>query len=247
MDSAVRRFFPFFWRPPEPTPEQLSRGHVWMLSGIEGASWPLQWAYRGLRDGGVDAAIRTFAWQMPFVSLANVVMHARNRRQAAELARGITAYRAQYPSAPVDLIGYSGGGGIAIMAAEALSGDVAVRNIILAQPAISRDYDLTEALHHVEGHVVNFHSRLDWFILGLGTLVLGTMDRRHSIAAGKGGFDLEQAVPEANLRAKVEQRPWDRTALRGAGHFGNHLSILRRKWNQQYVAPYLWHNASGGS
>lgn len=226
------------WNPPGPTARQTERGLVWMLPGIEGGPWSMHWAHAAFRDAGVESEIRIFDWKRPLATLDNLTDHEGNRRKAAQLAKRIAAYRWQHPGGAIDLVGYSGGGGLAIMVAEALPEDVRLRNVVLAQPALSPDYDLTAALSRIDGKLVNFYSPHDWLILGLGTRMFGTMDRREVASAGKETFDLRRAIRDPTLRAKVEQHCWELRMI-GDGHFGGHFGILSYWWNRRYVAPYL--------
>jgi pimeloyl-ACP methyl ester carboxylesterase len=221
-----------------PALQPAGHGLVWMLPGVEGGPWSMAWARAAFLDAGVKAEIRVFKWERPFGTLRNLTDYAGNRRKARQVAQGIAEYRHQHPEAAVDLVGYSGGGGLAIMVAEALPDGVYLRNVVLVQPALSPDYNLTPALARIDGKLVNFYSPYDWLILGLGTRVFGTMDRQEVASAGKERFDLARAVREPELRAKVEQRGWELRQLRD-GHFGDHFSILSYWWNRRHVAPYL--------
>ena len=141
-------------------------------------------------------------------------------------------------------MGYSGGGGLAVMVAEELPEGVRLRNVVLAQPALSPDYDLTRALQRIDGKLVHFHSPHDWLILGLGTRVFGTMDRTKTSASGKNGLDLARVVQDPRLRAKIEQVRWNAGML-GTGHWGGHTGILSYGWNKCCVAPYLLSESFG--
>lgn len=226
------------WQAPGPTAHQTERGLVWMLPGVEGGPWSLMWAHTALRDAGVEAEIRVFDWERPFGTLENLTDYEGNLERAGQIAGTIEEYRRAHPAAPIDMVGYSGGGGLAVMTAEALPQDVRLRNVVLVQPALSPDYDLVPALLRIDGKLVNFYSPHDWLILGLGTQVFGTMDRKEVASAGKERFDLEEAVRDPVLRERVEQRGWTSRMI-GSGHFGNHASILGYWWNKEYVAPYL--------
>lgn len=206
-----------------------------MFPGINGREW-FAGAYRGLRDGGVEAAIRVHDWKGAEI-VANLSDY-RNRAAADAIAAELAAYRAKHPGSPIDLVGYSGGGGLAIMVAEALPPEVRLRNVVLAQPAVSRDYGLCPALEHVDGRLVNFYCPSDWVILGAGTTVFGTIDRKHVASAGKEGFDLQAAVPDEDMRNLVEQRAWSWDMF-WTGHAGGHLGLAMREWNKRYVAPLL--------
>lgn len=227
------------FRTPAPTLREDQRGLVWICPGIGGGAWYLGSVYHAFRDAGVNAEIRIQEWDTPFYNaLGQLKAYAANRRQAATAAEQIEAYRATHPAAPIDVVGYSAGGGMALMIVEALPCDIGLRDVVLVQAAISPTHDLTGVLHRIDGRLVNLYSQLDWFVLGLGTETFGTMDRKYVASAGKVGFDVEAAVPEEDQRAKLAQKPWT-TAMIWAGHFGNHASILTYWWNKDYVAPYL--------
>jgi pimeloyl-ACP methyl ester carboxylesterase len=208
-----------------------------MMPGIEGGPAIVKDAYRGVRAAGVNQAIYVFDWQRA-TGLANLTDHAGNRRKAAAVASDILSYRHAYPDNPIDLVGYSGGGGMAVFIAEALPRTVRLRNIVLCQAALSPTYDLTRALARVEGQLINIHSDADWFILGAGTNVFGTMDRRNVSSAGKVGFRMKEAVRDPALREKLVQIAWD-PSLIWEGYFGDHLQIMNYHWNKQFVAPHL--------
>ena len=223
-----------------PTVTQLDRGLIWMIPGIQGTPSMLAEACRGLEDAGVRSAIEVYDWQRDelFGTLSNLLDHERNLGHAAKLAEYITEYSRNHAGRPIDVVGYSGGGGLAVMIAEALPEDVRLRNLILVQAAISPDYDLGAALAHIDGKLINFHSAFDWAILGLGTRAFGTMDRANVASAGKVGFDLAVAVPDEVLRACVEQPEWT-LAMLTSGHYGGHFGMLTYGWNKKYLAPYL--------
>lgn len=221
-----------------PQPEQLEEGLIWMFPGVEGGPAALDRAYRGIRAGGVSAGILVYDWNRPFGLVSNLVSYEGNCKEAARIAAEIAHFARENPKAPIDLVGYSGGGGLAVMVAEALPDDVQLRNVILAQPAISPEYNLCRALRHVQGVMVNFHSRLDFLVLGIGTQVMGTIDREHGASAGMNGFNLEVAVPDSSLRSRLVQRAWSSEMI-GAGHIGGHAGMLTYAWNKMYVAPYL--------
>ena len=221
-----------------PKEEQLKQGLIWMFPGVEGGPISLVAARRGFRDAGVESGIRVHEWGRPLGAIANLVAYEENRQVAGEIAGDIVTYRNQHKDAPIDLVGYSGGGGMAIMVAESLPRDVRLRNVILCQAAISPGYDLTQALRRVEGKIINFHSPVDLLLLGAGTTVFGTMDRKHGSSAGKDGFDVPLKVREKDLVAHFEQRCWSPEMLM-QGHYGAHFGMFAYGWNKQYVAPYL--------
>lgn len=225
------------WKPPASMQAQAERGLVWIFPGIEGGEWPMAAAYQALRDAGIDGEIRVYNWWR-LNPLANLTEYEHNRRRAVEIASEIVHYQRQHPGAPVDLIGYSGGGGLAVFVAEALPERARLRLVILVQAAISPDYDLRPALRRIDVRLVNLYSPLDALVLGVGTSVFGTMDRKNVSAAGSVGFDVERAVSDPSLRYKLEQVPWRLEALL-TGHLGTHLGKAAYEWNRRYVVPYL--------
>ena len=226
-------------RPSAPVePTQRQHGLIYAFPGVEGGERHLRKAFRGLRAGGMVGELRVHDWERPLGLLFNLIAHDRNRRDAAAVADEIATFRQGHPDEPIDLVGYSGGGGVAVMVLEALPTGLLVRNVVLVQPALSPDYDLTLALTHVEGRLVNFYSPYDVFILGAGTRIFGTMDRKYTASAGLTSFNVDQAVPRAEQREHFEQVRWTKD-MRQAHHWGGHHSMVRFEWNRQYVAPRL--------
>ncbi|TWT44262.1 Alpha/beta hydrolase family protein [Phycisphaerae bacterium RAS1] len=226
------------FQPPQPMRQELDDGLIWMFPGVEGGAWSLEGPYRALRDAGASQAVRIHEWWKPLGSIVNLVSYEQNRADAARIAAQIAAYRQEHPRSAVDLLGYSGGGGVAVMVAESLPEDVRLRHIVLVQPALSPDYDLTTALRHVDGRLFNFYSGNDAWILGAGTTVFGTMDRKYVPSAGKESFQAEKCVSDRVLREKLVQVGWSEE-WRAAGHMGFHLGILGYEWNRRFVAPLL--------
>ena len=223
---------------PEPTLSQLEKGIIYMIPGIEGVNWLTRGSGQALRDGGVKSAIYLYEWRYPMGLLVNLVNYQGNLEQAEELAGSIVEYQQDYPGRPVDIVSYSGGGGLTLMVLEAMPVGCMVRNVILVHPAVDPKYDLREALGHVEGKLVNFYSPWDWLLLGLGTSVFGTIDRHHTFSAGNKGFDLDSMVFDQELWDKVIQRQWE-WGMFGTGHYGGHFPIGAYGWTKEYVVPYL--------
>lgn len=161
-----------------------------------------------------------------------------NRERKGRCASAISEYAQNYPDWPIFLVGYSGGTGVAIIVVDMLPAEVQLHNVLLVHGAISPDYDLTLMLQRIDGKRVNFYSSLDGLILGVDTSIFGTVDRGHTDAAGKVGFELDKAVPELPGREKVEQVPWQFAPFKN-GRFGNHLNMIVYDWNKDVVAPYL--------
>ncbi len=186
----------------------------------------------------MQAELRQFDWGRPLNSLANLTDLEGNRKKAALVAAELTQWRAENPDAPLDMVAYSGGGGMALLTLELLPPAIHVRNVVLVQPATSPTYDLMPALAHVDGRMTHFYSPSDVVILGWGTTTFGTSDRWHGPAAGKTGFDIARAIADGAARARFVQTAWSE-AWRDAGHSGDHVSMLGYRWNRDFVAPAL--------
>lgn len=228
------------WQPRRPAELELTRGLIWMFPGVQGGPWMLAEAHRAFRDAGIDAAVEVYDWQrLPLVgSLSNLTSIDRNRREAALLADSIARHFDDNPGCRIDLIGYSGGGGLALMVAEALPQRVRLHNVILVQSATSPDYDLTNVLEKLDGKLINFYSPRDWLHLGFGTKIFGTMDRVRTVSAGKEGFNVRTAIPDATMRDRLVQHRWTEE-MKTYGHYGGHLPMFGYEWNKKYVARYL--------
>jgi len=220
-----------------PNEQELARGYILLLPGVESSGFYIVGMIAGLRDGGIDQAIDMEMWGVrPFGSLPNLIDYKANRKEAQRLAGKIARYRRQHPAAPTNIIGYSGGGGIALFTAEALPEDVAIDRIVLIGAAISPRYSLAGALSRCRHGIVNFYSEQDWLPVGLGTQMLGTMDRQKTASAGYRGF--RNADGEVLVCAGLTQIPW--SAEGGAlGHGGDHHGWLAREWSCAVLAPQL--------
>jgi pimeloyl-ACP methyl ester carboxylesterase len=169
--------------------------------------------------------------------VADLTDTAHIDQQGRQLAVEIAAYRAEHPGQPVYLVGHSAGCGVALRAVADLPPD-SVERLILIAPAVSTNYDLRPALRASRAVEV-FHSDRDWAYLGLGTVVLGTTDRRRDGAAGRVGFRPTDLPPEdAALLCRLRQHPWDPT-LAWTGNQGGHAGGYQPVYLRAYVLPLL--------
>jgi len=218
--------------------ERLDRGLVMVLTGTDGRSRINEAICRGLDDGGVDWAIELYDWTVPLAFFQTLRDESRNRRKADEVASRLLRYAMAHPHRPIVLVGQSGGGGFAPWVLEALYGDQRIKGAILLGPPLSPRYPLDEALRHTREGIVSFYSQRDWFLLGVGTIVSGTMDGKHTPSAGKVGFAVPQEPRRAELYGRLYQVPWQ-AHMAGAGHSGGHLSIGSGSFVADYVAPFV--------
>lgn len=225
------------------TPERLDRGLILILPGIEGESFINHSIAWGLADAGVDAAIEIFDWTTGLILLFPYHLRGarRHRRQADRLAQRIVEYRAAHPGKPVHLIGHSGGGAMSLLALAALPEGVTVTSAILLAPAISPQFEMRTALTRSERGVWNFRSSFDLLFEGIGTVLLGTVDGRHTPAAGVCGFREPFGLDEAGrtlYREKLHTVPFT-AGMITAFHFGGHLGSSNRVFVAEYVAPLI--------
>ncbi len=223
----------------KPSGQKQERGLVWMFPGLVGVPWELGPAYRGLRDAGLTKQVQFYQWEIMAPDFfAHLTRYEANCAEAREVADRIAEYARRYPGRPIDLVGYSAGGFMALLVAEALPPDVRLNNVVLAQPAVSPSYDLTAALRPIDGKLVNFYSPHDWALSGVFCWLFGTMDRRYVATAGMRGFALEAMALDEEQTAKIEQVPWS-PVMAEYGHPGNHAAILQYRWNKYFVSPYV--------
>jgi len=223
------------------TAEQWDRGYLVVLPGVEGESWFNSNIAQGLRDGGVDSAIEVYDWTTGHWVLFPLHLRhlERNREQARTIAGKIVAYQDAYPGRPVHVVGNSGGGGVAMLTLEALPEDRQVTSVVLLAPAISPNYDICRALEKTEHGIWNYHSGGDWFILGAGTSLFGTVDGRHTPSAGMIGFNLPaDRRDDAAITNKLHQIPYDPHMLAN-GHYGGHFSVNGFSFVRDWVASRI--------
>ncbi|MBN2560058.1 MAG: hypothetical protein JXQ75_03915 [Phycisphaerae bacterium] len=239
------------------TRERMERGLVVILPGIEGRSQLNVNLARGLDEGGVGMCIEIFDWgtTMPGGMLVNLADYDRNLRLAERLKWRLLRYRRLCPGRPILLIGHSAGGGMALMATEALPRDVELTSVILLAPAVSPTYDLRRALRRTQYGIFNFYSEHDRGYLVLGTSLFGTVDRRYGPSAGAVGFERPKLDdPEVDaLYAKLHQVRW-RPEMRADGHGGGHTGWTDRRFVRRHLAPLVndlssqrWQSGAGGA
>lgn len=163
----------------------------------------------------------------------------RNRLMGLKLARELLTFRREHPETVVHLLAYSGGAGVAVFACEALRGRVGIETLVLACPALSPTYNLGQALGAVT-RCYALISRRDWVILGLGTRIFGTTDRRFVAAAGRTGFRLPPGLSDADAKgyARLRQIHWT-PELKRLRHFGGHVGYSAVPWLRRHLMPIL--------
>jgi pimeloyl-ACP methyl ester carboxylesterase len=216
--------------------QNLDHGLVIVLPGIDGLAPYNINACKALCDDHFGMAVELYDWTLPFGLLINQCAILRNRLAADELAHRILEYRKKYPNRPVFLIGHSGGTAIAVWAAEDMPEEERIDGIVLLGSSLSPQYDLTKAIGHTRTGIVNFYSYQDEALLGVGTVLLGTMDGQHTESAGKVGFHRARGgeAPYAGL-VQIAWHP----AMAVAGHDGGHFGYTAPGFMKSHVRPWL--------
>ncbi|MBL7220297.1 MAG: hypothetical protein ISS69_09305 [Phycisphaerae bacterium] len=224
------------------TPERLDAGLVVILPGIEGESGANQNVRDGLASAGIDHSLQIWHWGRPVPGVGmilNQIDFLGNYIAGAQVAERIVKYQNKHPNRPVHIIGHSGGGGIAVFAADAMPEGREITGVILLSASISSEYDITRALKHCSSGIVNFYNRNDGALLGLGTTVLGNVGGAHGPSAGLLGFTppKESASDEKRLAyQKLYQVPM--TSAMAAGSTP-HFATTQSSFVTSYIAPWI--------
>ncbi len=197
-------------------------------------AWGRRGVASGLRQGGFEGQFLHWRWHeawrgwlvLPALADAEFL-----RRQARRLAEFIVRQKQQFPQAPVYLVGYSCGAFVMAQALEMLPEAVQVDGAAMLAAAVAPDRDLEPAARRVRGKFIVCSSINDWLICGLGTLIFGTADRRHSLSAGMVG---PRRAPGPNT-VRVRWRP----AMIRLGYTGGHFSAPAAAFIARHVAPPL--------
>lgn len=230
----------------EHRPGNEQHGQVFYLDGSGGGHAFSLWArgvQEGLTAGGFAGEVQMFPWNTGLGATADEISTVDyKRREARKLAEEIRRYQDEHPGRPVTLIGYSAGTAIAVFALEELPRSRQVDNVILLGSALSRSYDLAEALRRVKNRFVVYTSpRDEVLIVFVG--ITGTADREFCgpCAAGLRGFDPAGAPDDPETTAlyrKVENVEW-RPEFARSGNIGNHAGWVLPRFVEEHVAPIL--------
>jgi pimeloyl-ACP methyl ester carboxylesterase len=211
------------------------------LPGIGGHRLPDEMVKQGLTQAGLGAEIYVFDWtgvDEGFNALTNV---ARHKDQSAAVAKLITGVARAQPQRRIVLTCHSAGAGVAAWALAQLPDDVFIDDWVLLAPALSPRFDLTPSLRRVRNRAFSFNSLRDP-ILGFGTRNFGTVDRVHTDAAGRVGFEMP-SVADATQYLKLQQFSYDTKWLRFYNS-GDHIGPTMRPFVREVIGPLLTNNAS---
>ncbi len=196
-------------------------------------------------------AVEVFSWGHGFGRWFADLTDAANRDEKARLmAESARRYKAERPHDPVFLVAKSGGAGVVVKALELL-GEMQVEQAVMLAPALSPKYDLSCALRALRRELIVFWSPLDVFILGIGTTLFGTADRKWTTGAGMVGFRVPASGGKLNEKnagqyhklRQIRWRPGMGLSLNLGGHFGTDSPLFLSK----YVVPLLRVGEAGGT
>ena len=233
---------------PTPLPDHDSRmknGYIFYLDGAGGGKAKKNWA-EGVKEGilqaGYTGAGEMYSWETGDGLKADQVASMKYKRsKALGAARHIEKYVADYPDQPMEILGFSAGTALGIFALEALAPETKVDNLVLLGASISHDYDLTEALKHLDGKLYIFTTTHDKMV-GFFMKFTGTTDRKqHDAGADIHGFVLPPNASEETRKLyaeKIVTIPWNEK-MKASGDSGHHFDNIKMEFIRDYVAPLL--------
>jgi len=214
----------------EPVEGQLTEAdRVIFVQGTSGGiSWGEKDIGRGLTEAGYHAQVVAHRWHRerpPAFPVLTRREYELVQEGAQSLADRIIALTARPPTR-VYIIAQSAGCEVARIALGLLPRSVRVENVVLCGPSISPAADFSEALPAVSGKVYYQCSWVDFGMLGIGTSIIGSSDRKQGPCAGAVGFKLPADIDEEGERLYEERLvevPW-RLSFALRGFFGDHFS-----------------------
>jgi pimeloyl-ACP methyl ester carboxylesterase len=214
----------------EPSPDS---GLVLVADGIGGLHLCAVALKYVMGAQGSPHVVRLHSWGHGFGRwFADLTDVAHLQIQADLLVDQVKEWHIKRPGTPIFLVGKSGGTGVVVRALEQLEPDT-IEAVVLLAAALSPEYDLSRALAAVRHETIAYWSPLDVFILGIGTSIFGTIDRKRSVSAGLVGFKCDSIKNE-----KFHQIRWQPKMIM-TGHFGGHVGPDSPAFLRKYVVPYL--------
>ncbi len=219
----------------------LDQEFLVIVDGVGGFQFAPILIRRMLRLADATMGTVYFPWQFGLVGeiFTDLMWLRRNKKMGAKLAEELTKLRQEFPQAKIHLVSYSGGVGISVFALELLPNSTIVESLIMACPALSPTYNLAPALSNVS-RAYALVSNGDYGILGIGTTVLGTTDRKHCAAAGQRGYQLPTNTKTEDIveYAKLKELRWDKSQ-RELGHSGGHTGWASGPWLAKHMLPII--------
>jgi pimeloyl-ACP methyl ester carboxylesterase len=212
---------------------QTEEGIVYVIDGAGGSGFTPLVFRRSLAK--LPYEVKHFRWGTGYMRIINDLTDRENmQRKSDELRQSIEEYRLSNPTRRVYVIAKSAGTMIALRALSQLP-EHTVERAILLSPAVSPEFDLSDALRAVRQDLVSFWSPNDHFFLNLGTSLFGTADGVYGKGAGLVGF----AMPETNAHySKLRQIKWDPSMMKLL-HMGDHSGNSMPPFVDRHIVPLL--------
>lgn len=214
---------------------------IMLLDGVGGFQFIPLLARKVIREANAPISSTWFRWQVPIpgLMLVDLMWRSRNQRSAQILADKLVALHRENPQAKIHIISYSGGTAVAVFALELLGGRVPIETLLLFAPAISPTYNLAPAIHNVKRVYVMMSCKDTW-LLGAGTRLFGTMDRKWTRSAGLVGFRLREDLSEEHREAyqRIQVIEWCEEFRRFA-HRGGHTGWAQIAFLRQHLLGLL--------
>jgi pimeloyl-ACP methyl ester carboxylesterase len=213
---------------------------VLMADGVGGLDLCGTGLNHAAAKAGSSHQVRMVPWGHGFGHWHQDLTNVENHKKWAHwIADEVAAYRSDHASSPVYLVGKSGGTGVVVKALEFMPADL-VESAVLISSALSPDYDLSRALKSVRCDMTVFWSPLDWIVLGAGTRIFGTVDRKNKVSAGLVGFRRPKDLDESGTAQyhKLKQIRWT-PGMASTGYLGGHVGPDSPAFLRRYVLPLL--------
>lgn len=193
----------------------------------------------GLRRAGYRGAFEGFVWTSFLGWGVDHLVTANSTAVAHKLARRIERIRSSHPDGYVALMGLSAGSAVILAALEQLPDNQSVDDVVLFQPSVASDRELTPALRHVRHRLIATYCRWDAILAALAI----SADQRLAKPAGQIGFKPPRPMSPEQRRQyiKLLSIPWrKRYASAGWGGIkGWHVSSTNPTFVERYIAPYI--------
>jgi pimeloyl-ACP methyl ester carboxylesterase len=199
-----------------------------------GRRWGMRSVEEGMREAGFRGEFLPWKWHSSrrgWLVLPATLDRGLIEREAERLAAFIVDRRVRQPFEPIHVIGYSFGGYIGLRALELLPATTQVDSAALLAAAFSPRRDLGPACRAVRDSLVVTSSMGDSAIVGMGTLLFGAADGRHTVSVGMVGTRWRGLPRLICIR-------WNSGMVRH-GYLGGHFSVTAPGFVREVIAPVM--------